>query len=97
MLLLTSSSEHRCVTTHPALCRLLQVSPFISALSLQPAVALSLLQAEAAAGHDLQALLAQPSLDSLSQQWRVLGEELKMPLADIMTALAEQVAKPDAR
>jgi hypothetical protein len=86
-----------CVATHPALCLLLQVSPFISALSLQPAAALALLQAEAAAGHDLQALLAQPALDSLSQQWRLLGEGLKVPLADLMAALAEQAVKANAR
>lgn len=84
----------RCSLSCPLL---LQVSPVMSALCLEPAAALTLLQAEAA-GHDLQAgLLAQPALDSLSQQWRALSEVLEVPLTDLMAALAEQVSQPGAR
>lgn len=75
----------------------LQLSPFISALQLQPGDALTLLQAEVLTGHDLLELLEPSNLNSLSRQWRSLGGEVKVPLSELMVALAAQIPRSDAR
>lgn len=88
------------LTSHcPSLLLLpiLQLSPFISALQLQPGDALTLLQAEVLTGHDLQELLEPTNLTSLSRQWRSLSDNVKVPLSELMAALAAQVPRSDAR
>jgi hypothetical protein len=76
---------------------LLQLAPLISKLSLAPGDALLLLQSEVAAGHDLQAVLAPANLDNLSRQWRALAGEVKVPVTELMAALAPQLNRSDSR
>jgi hypothetical protein len=75
----------------------MQLSPFISALSVEPAAAIKLLWAEAAAGHDPEQLLSAPTLEAMSREWRSLSDELCVPLSDLTGLLSTQIALPDAR
>jgi hypothetical protein len=69
----------------------------MSALSLGPEDALTLLHAEVCAGRDLQALLEPSNLASLARQWQSLSEEAQVPLRELLAALAAQVQRPDCR
>lgn len=82
---------------HLGAVHVLQLAPLISKLSLAPGDALMLLQSEMAAGHDLQAVLDPANLDSLSRQWRALADEVKVPIAELMAALAAQLITSDSR
>lgn len=79
------------------LLRSVQISPFMSVLSLAPEDALTLLCAEVCAGRGLQALLEVNSFNSLARQWQSLSEEVQVPMRELLAALAAQVQRPDCR